>query len=117
VLFSRGINPANYDDLIGRCRRAGFEPEVVYETAQPQVGPSLVAEGLGLFLVASYVPVALPDGVVSRPLAGFGPEIEVGAVFRRGDRTPPLRDFLGLLSSESAPSTADRLALRAASTS
>lgn len=97
VLFARHLNPPLHDALVaGLARVAGAEPEVAYRTAQAHVGPSLVAEGVGLFVYASYVLRQLPPGIVSRPIAGL-PPLELAAVWRGDARTPAVRAFLEAL--------------------
>lgn len=93
VIFARRLNPPLHDWLIERLRAAiGDEPRVAYKTAQAQLGPNLVAEGVGLFVVASYVPRSLPPGVTMRPLSGFAP-MRVAAAWRADNPSEVLRDF------------------------
>ena len=93
VLFARQLNPPLYDLFVARLREGmGAEPRVVYRTAQAQTGPNLVAEGVGLFVVASYIPRTLPRGVTMRRLAGFAP-LRVAAVWRADDTSEVLRAF------------------------
>ncbi len=93
VVFARRLNPPLHQWLLERLRAAiGDEPRIAYQTAQAHLGPSLVAEGVGLFVVASYVPRSLPPGVTMRPLSGFEP-MRVAAVWRADNQSEILRDF------------------------
>ncbi len=73
ILFARSLNPPLYDRILGRIRAAGAEPYISYHTAQANVGPELVRNRIGLFLVASYAMPALPQGVRSVPVEDLFP--------------------------------------------
>jgi LysR family hca operon transcriptional activator len=57
-------------------------------------GISLVASTGGLTLLPAYVERLLPPSVVSRPLTGNPPVIEVAAGYRADNPSPVLRSFL-----------------------
>ncbi|EQB30074.1 LysR substrate-binding domain-containing protein [Sphingobium ummariense] len=57
-------------------------------------GISLVASTGGLTLLPAYVEKLLPRSVVSRPLAGPSPVIEIAAGYRADNPSPVLRSFL-----------------------
>ena len=57
-------------------------------------GISLVASTGGLTLLPAYVEKLLPRSVVSRPLAGPAPVIEIAAGYRADNPSPVLQDFL-----------------------
>lgn len=57
-------------------------------------GISLVASTGGMTLLPAYVEKLLPRSVVSRPLAGPSPVIEIAAGYRADNPSPVLRDFL-----------------------
>jgi len=57
-------------------------------------GISLVASTRGVTLLPAYVEVLLPRSVVSRPLAGNAPVIEIAAGYRADNPSPVLRSFL-----------------------
>lgn len=97
ILFDRSVNPPLYDWLVGRCEASGFSPRIAYATTQPQVGVDLAAQGVGCFLVGSYVVRRLPEGVTSRPLGGFDTSLRMAAVWRSDDRTPATKSFLDCL--------------------
>lgn len=77
LLFPREFNPGYYDYLVGKCREAGFDPEVVrgadprpYSTATVD---RMVASELGVDLhvpAASHPGSAPPPGVVGLTLGG-----------------------------------------------
>lgn len=57
-------------------------------------GISLVASTGGVTLLPAYVEPLLPRSVVSRPLVGNPPVIEVAAGYRADNPSPVLRHFL-----------------------
>ncbi|MGW8134110.1 LysR substrate-binding domain-containing protein [Sphingomonas zeae] len=57
-------------------------------------GISLVASTSGLTLLPAYVEKLLPRSVVSRPLAGPTPVIEIAVGYRKDNPSPVLQDFL-----------------------
>lgn len=57
-------------------------------------GISLVASTGGLTLLPAYVERLLPASVVSRPLVGAPPTIEIAACYRADNPSPVLRSFL-----------------------
>ena len=69
-------------------------------------GISLVASTRGVTLLPAYVESLLPSSVVTRPLAGNAPVIEIAAGYRADNPSPILRFFLEnidqLLASRSA---------------
>ncbi len=101
ILFQRRINPPTYDWLIARCHEAGFTPRVTHHVSQPHHGPALAAQGVGVFLISSYLLDKLPRNAVSRPLAGFPATITLSAVWRPGACGPLLKAFLSGLPSVS----------------
>lgn len=101
IVFQRSLNPAVYDRLLHQLREAGVAPsgERPQETAQVQVGPALVAEGLGIFLVASYALPPLSAAVTARPMEGLGQALEVGACWRAGETNVLLGEFRRALTT------------------
>ena len=61
---------------------------------------SLVSSGLGIALVPASLRNLARSGVRYVPLTGVAPELETGVVWRRGEVSPTLANFLGLLDSE-----------------
>ena len=57
-------------------------------------GISLVASTRGVTLLPAYVEALLPPSLVSRPLVGDGPTIEVAAGYRADNSSPILAAFL-----------------------
>jgi LysR family hca operon transcriptional activator len=57
------------------------------------MGLSMVASTRGVALIPSYVNNFLPWSVVSRPLAGQQPSIDLVVGYSKLNRSPLLRDF------------------------
>ena len=62
-----------------------------------QTTVSLVAGGIGVTLVPASLQNLQIAGVVYKYVEGLSPEIELGVVWRRGDRSAVLRAFLGVV--------------------
>ncbi len=58
VCYGRRWAPAFYESWTSICRRAGFSPTVVQETAEMETALALVAAGLGVAI--------LPEGMTKR---------------------------------------------------
>lgn len=100
VLWARHLNPPLYDALVRSLSQNGETLNIAYHTAQAQMGPRLVLEGIGLFVVASYISPHLPPGLVVRPLGGFDNRLELAAVWRGDGRTLAVKEFLDILGEE-----------------
>ena len=85
------------DKIVEHCRQAGFEPRVVQEAWLMQTTVSLVAGGIGVTLVPASLQNLQRARVVYKYVEGLSPEIELGAVWRRGDPCADLRAFLGVV--------------------
>lgn len=99
ILFSRKFHPRSYDYVVGCCREAGFEPDVL-QRKEPQLYSGsttyrMVASGLGVGVVARpVVSGARTSGVVFKPLLDPTPALELVAAWRKGDPSPNLQYFL-----------------------
>lgn len=103
IMFQRHLNPPGHDWLLIEL---GLEPDdkrIVYRTGQASSGPDLVAQGLGLFVVSSYVLGKLRDDVVLRPLAGFSRDIVLAAAWRADEVTSSLRALLDVIPKVAPP--------------
>ena len=97
VLTPRYQGAGLRDKIVEHCRQAGFEPRVVQEAWLMQGTVSLVAGGIGVTLVLATLQNLQRAGVVCKYVEGLSPEIEPGAVWRRGDPSAVLRAFLGVV--------------------
>jgi DNA-binding transcriptional LysR family regulator len=94
LIVPRAIDPTIYDNIIGACRRARFEP-VIGEIA-PQLGSIvvLVAAELGVSIVPAWMSRLQVEGIAYRPIAGDAPVDALALAHRRGDTSPIVRNFV-----------------------
>jgi DNA-binding transcriptional LysR family regulator len=93
VTYGQRWAPEFYQTWTGICRKAGFTPVIVQETAEMDTALALVAAGMGVAI--------LPEGVVNRhrrmlkvkPLTREAVRSQVGIAVIR-DSSDPLRDNL-----------------------
>ncbi len=102
ILFPRRIAPGYHDVLVGVCRRAGFTPRVVHETASIQTNLGLIAAGIGVTLLPASIRNLRRAGVVYRPLAPPVPHVEMAVAYRRGEGSPVLPAFLRVVREVTA---------------
>ena len=110
ILFSRRFHPYCYDYVVGRCREAGFEPDVV-QRREPQLYSGattyrMVASGIGVGIVARPLvsPSRLP-GVVFKALRGPAPVLKLDVTWRKDDPSPTLHAFLEVVREFGASAT------------
>jgi LysR family transcriptional regulator, hca operon transcriptional activator len=78
-------------------RRSGLEVELDHGVDNMAMAVSLVASTRGLALMPAYAKSLLPESVVSRPLQGEAPTIDVAVGYSRSNTSPILRLFLSRL--------------------
>jgi DNA-binding transcriptional LysR family regulator len=97
LLFPRHVGPAMYDDIIARCRAAGFSPRVVQTVAGWHTLAGLVGAGVGVtFIPRSLTRPGRPD--VKHPaVKGLDVQMEISAAWKLGDRSPVRERFVTAL--------------------
>ena len=83
------IRPA----LLAACLRAGFTPDIAYETSDPLSSLYLVSAGLGLAVVQASLGANAPPDVVFRELPWFDLRVNVHLAWRSDDRRPLVGEF------------------------
>ena len=68
MFFPRDLGPGFYEELLGHCRDAGFEPRIVQEATQWSSVISLVSAGIGVSIGPASVAKLLAGAVEVRPL-------------------------------------------------
>ena len=96
VLYPRSDSPPIYDCIVGYCRNAGFEPEVVQE-ANETVMAGLVRAGLGIALVIGTDYPVSPGGPVVRVLKPPAPQWDLVLVWKQ--ETPLVANLAGALKT------------------
>jgi DNA-binding transcriptional LysR family regulator len=87
--------------IVGACRAAGFEPNLVSITHDQLAIRALIARGLAVTLAPRLLADAFKD-VVLRPIAGTGPTRDVYALLPPGARHPLVPPILDALDSTAA---------------
>jgi LysR family hca operon transcriptional activator len=78
-------------------RRNGVDIKLDHGVDNIAMAISLVASTRGLALMPSYAKDLLPPSVVSRPLTGNVPTIDVAVGYNRSNTSPMLKLFLSRL--------------------
>ncbi|MEP7002392.1 MAG: LysR family substrate-binding domain-containing protein, partial [bacterium] len=97
VLFPRDAAPTIYDDIIARCRAEGFSPRVVQKAAGWHTLVSLVGAGVGLAFIPRSLKTFRQQGVAYRSVSDLSVNVELFAVWKRGDRSPVRERFVTTL--------------------
>jgi DNA-binding transcriptional LysR family regulator len=97
VSFPRVVGPEMYDDIIARCRAAGFSPRIVQEAAGWHTLASLVGAGVGVGFVPRSIAEFQQHGVVYRAVRELGVQMSLAAVWRRAERSPVRERFVTAL--------------------
>ena len=87
--------------IVGACRAAGFEPNLLSITHDQLAIRALITRGLAVTLAPQLLADAFED-VVLRPIAGTGPTRDVYALLPPGGRHPLVRPILDALDSTAA---------------
>jgi LysR family transcriptional regulator, hca operon transcriptional activator len=78
-------------------RRSGIDPKLDHGVDNMAMAISLVASTRGVALMPAYARNLLPPSVVSRPLEGEAPTIEIAVGYSKSNSSPILRLFLSRL--------------------
>jgi len=102
VSFPRVVAPEMYDEIIARCRAAGFSPRIVQEATGWHTLASLVSAGVGIGFVPRSIAEFEQAGVVYRPVRGLAVEMSLAAVWKRAERSPVRERFVMALKAVAA---------------
>ncbi len=102
VSFPRVVAPEMYDEIIARCRAAGFSPRIVQEATGWHTLASLVSAGVGIGFVPRSIAEFQQAGVVYRPVRGLDVEMSLAAVWKRAERSPVRERFVAALKAVAA---------------
>ncbi len=84
-------------------RRSGVDIKLVHGVDNLAMAMSLVASTRALALMPDYVRNLLPPSVVSRPLKGEAPTIEIAVGYSRSNASPTIKLFLSRLDELKQP--------------
>ncbi|ESA33369.1 family transcriptional regulator [Leptolyngbya sp. Heron Island J] len=94
IVHPRHEGPVLYDQFLALCRKAGFEPNIVYRDSKHQTRVGLVAAGTGI----TYVPESLQkvglSGVSYCSLVDDFLELQLAVAWRRQQVSPVIEEFL-----------------------
>lgn len=94
IMFPKAIHPALFECLNKCFQSHGFTPEIVQEAVRKQTTLALVESGLGIALVPESSMRLSPPGVVFKDIIGKLPTVDIYAVWRSGDSSPIVNNFL-----------------------
>jgi LysR family transcriptional regulator, hca operon transcriptional activator len=84
-------------------RRSGLDIKLDHGVDNMAMAMSLVASTRGLALMPAYAKNLLPSSVVSRPLEGEAPTIDVAVGYSKSNTSPILKLFLSRLDELGGP--------------
>ncbi len=96
--------------IVGACRAAGFEPNLVSITHDQLAIRALIARGLAVTLVPQLLADAFND-LALRPIAGASPSRDIYTLLPPGGRHPLAVPLLDALGNAAAAFTRERRAL------
>ncbi|MBA1142153.1 LysR substrate-binding domain-containing protein [Mesorhizobium neociceri] len=86
ITVVRQPDDTNRAQFLAACAKAGFLPDIAYETADPLTSLGLVSAGLGLATVQASLRSAAPTGIVFRDLPWFERTVSIHLAWRRQDK-------------------------------
>ncbi|QPC93936.1 LysR substrate-binding domain-containing protein [Mesorhizobium sp. INR15] len=86
ITVVRQPDDTNRGLFLAACAKAGFLPDIVYETADPLTSLGLVSAGLGLATVQASLRASAPPEVVFRDLPWFERTVSIHLAWRRHDQ-------------------------------
>jgi DNA-binding transcriptional LysR family regulator len=99
VSFPRIVAPEMYDDILARCRAAGFSPRIVQEAAGWHTLASLVSARVGIAFVPRSIAEFQQAGVIYRPVRGLDVRMSLAAMWKRAERSPVRERFVAALKA------------------
>ena len=86
ITVVRQPDDTNRGQFLAACVKAGFQPDIAYETADPLTSLGLVSAGLGLATVQASLRSAAPPRIAFRELPWFERTVSIHLAWRRHDR-------------------------------
>ena len=107
IVYGRRDGFGLFAATVVACRDAGFSPRFGPEAPRLASALSLAAAGFGVFLVPSSIQRVHVDGVAYRELKGpHQPKSSLHIASRRGDSSPVVQRFVGMVRSAAREYTA-----------
>ena len=86
ITVVRQPDDTNRGQFLAACAKAGFLPDIAYETAGPLTSLGLVSAGLGLATVQASLRSVAPPRIEFRELPWFERTVSMHLAWRRHDR-------------------------------
>src|ERR1700723_3032947 len=104
-IFIGGANKASVLQAVTEdyLRRSGLDIKLAHRVDNMAMAMSLVSSTRGLALMPAYAKNLLPWSVVSRPLEGEAPTIDVAVGYSKSNTSPILKLFLSRLAELQEP--------------
>jgi DNA-binding transcriptional LysR family regulator len=102
VMLARDVCVRWHDDLMAMCGRGGYTPRGIRYAGELGAQLTLVAAGLGVALVQESTRLVRTDGLAYIAVDGADQPVISAAMWRAGDASPVLAQFLGLLPAASS---------------
>ncbi|WP_245484432.1 LysR family substrate-binding domain-containing protein, partial [Mesorhizobium sp. M7A.F.Ca.CA.004.06.1.1] len=93
ITVVRQPDDTNRGQFLAACAKAGFLPDIAYETADTLTSLGLVSAGLGLATVQASLRSAAPPRIVFRDLPWFDRTVSLHLAWRRQDRRAVIADL------------------------
>jgi DNA-binding transcriptional LysR family regulator len=90
----REVWPSWYDDILSKCRNAGFSPIVRQDVKEIQTVVGLVAAGLGISIVPKSTENLHARDVAYITIAEGAPRAEMSIAWRTDDHSTMVKQFL-----------------------
>ena len=100
ILSPRHAAPTLYDQIVGLCRREGFEPQVAQEATQMQTIVSLVSAGLGVGIVPASIQKLHRARVTYRALRPNDVMTEMALIYDLANPSRVLAAFVELVEKK-----------------
>jgi DNA-binding transcriptional LysR family regulator len=93
LLAPRHAGPELFDHFVSVCRRAGFEPSIVYQAPQITSIANFVAAGLGISIVAASLAQIQVKGVAYVPISGEQPVVPLALATKQNGESAVIANF------------------------
>ncbi|MER8707777.1 LysR substrate-binding domain-containing protein [Mesorhizobium sp. M0323] len=100
ITVVRQPDDTNRSQFLAACAKAGFLPDIAYETTDPLTSLGLVSAGLGLATVQASLRSAAPPQTVFRDLPWFERTVSIHLAWRRQDKRAVIGDLRKAVGKE-----------------
>ncbi|MER8379758.1 LysR family substrate-binding domain-containing protein [Mesorhizobium sp. M0142] len=100
ITVVRQPDDTNRSQFLAACAKAGFLPDIAYETTDPLTSLGLVSAGLGLATVQASLRSAAPPQIVFRDLPWFERTVSIHLAWRRQDKRAVIADLRKAVGKE-----------------